>query len=238
DSRQAIAGRAPFAPGASGHNKGDERTSRGPLREPGGYFSFSRWNSSHELRSTQLCSSFPSSRTSHTAVPVSTIGRWSGAVLSSPLFLPVIRHREATRLPSSFWKVSTASNSRSVIVPMNRAAHSLNAALETTSTPPVVRTKSSTTNPSIASGSRTFQTAAQNSSTTLTESLLPIFALLAAPLRIRQARRLRSEGRDDPCTAIFVEPLEEAFGCVRVPRETGTADLAERQHDVVLDGEH
>jgi hypothetical protein len=44
-----------------------------------------------------------------------------------------------------------------------------NAALETKSTPPVVRTKSSTTNRSIASGSRAFRTAAQNPSTTLTD---------------------------------------------------------------------
>src|SRR5262249_22544217 len=131
-----------------------------------------------------------------------------------------------------------ASNSRSVIFPMNRAAHSLNAAFETTSTPPVVRTKSSTTNRSIAFGSRAFQTAAQNSSTTLTESLSLIFALLVVPSRIRPARRPRSEGRNDPGAAIFVEPLEETLDCVRVPRETGPADLAERQHDVVLDREH
>jgi hypothetical protein len=56
-------------------------------------------------------------------------------------------------------------------VPKNCVAHSLNLSLVTTSTPPVVMTKSSTTNLSIASGLRAFQTAAQKSSTILTEFL-------------------------------------------------------------------
>src|SRR6516162_1289532 len=47
----------------------------------------------------------------------------------------------------------------------------------------------------------------------------------------------RSECRDDPSVAILVELLEEALGCVRVPLEADAADLAEGQHDVVLDGE-
>src|SRR5262249_27094209 len=135
--------------------------------------------------------------------------------------------------PSSFWKVSTTSNSRSEIFPMNRTAHSLNAALETTSTPPVVRTKSSTTNRSIASGSRAFQTAAQNSSTILTASSLLILALPAAPSPIRPSWRPRSEVRDDPGATIFVEPLEEALCRVRMPREAGPADLASRDAGAV-----
>jgi hypothetical protein len=48
-------------------------------------------------------------------------------------------------------------------------------------TPPVIRAKSSTANRSIDSGSHDFQNAAQNSSTTRTESLFLRFALLAAP---------------------------------------------------------
>ena len=39
------------------------------------YFSFRRWNNSHEPRSTQLWSSLPSSRTAQTAVPVKSMGR-------------------------------------------------------------------------------------------------------------------------------------------------------------------
>jgi alpha-1,2-mannosyltransferase len=62
----------------------------------------SRWKSSHELRSTQLHNNFPSSRTAQTAVPVSSMGRWSGGRPMPPLFLPVIRHRDVTRLPSAF----------------------------------------------------------------------------------------------------------------------------------------
>lgn len=89
-----------------------EFVDRGPGSVPGrrdpasaqreGVREVSRWNSSHDARSTQLCSSFPSSRTAQTAVPVNEIGCWSAGLPKMPLFLPCTRHRDATRLPSWF----------------------------------------------------------------------------------------------------------------------------------------
>src|SRR5262245_17901473 len=88
---------------------------------------------------------------------------------SIPLFLPVTRQRDATRLPSSFWNVSMTSNLKSATCSKNSFTHSLNLSFETISMPPVVMMKSSTTNLSIASGLRAFQTAGQQSSTILSE---------------------------------------------------------------------
>jgi hypothetical protein len=106
--------------------------------------------------------------TSHAAT-LKAIGRWSARVPSTPLFLPQTRHSEAARLLSSFWNVSTTSNSKSETFARNCLILSLRAALEATSTPPVVRTKSSATNLSITSGLRPFQTAALNTSRISTE---------------------------------------------------------------------
>src|SRR5581483_11400502 len=68
---------------------------RSSSRDAALYFAFRRWNNSQELRSTQLCSSFPSSRTAQTAVPVKSIGRRSAGKPNIPLFLPVTRQRDA-----------------------------------------------------------------------------------------------------------------------------------------------
>jgi hypothetical protein len=45
----------------------------------------------------------------HTAVPVIAMSRLSGVVPRMPLFFPINSHRDATRLPSAFWKNSTTS---------------------------------------------------------------------------------------------------------------------------------
>ena len=54
--------------------------------------------------------------------------------------LPVTCQRDETQVLSSFWNVSTTSNSRSVTLSKNCFAHSLRLSFETTSTPPVVVT--------------------------------------------------------------------------------------------------
>src|SRR6476619_7316619 len=94
-----------------------------------------------------------------------------------PLFFPVTRHSEATRLPLSFWKVSITSNWKLWIFCRKPRTQAMKFSLPRISTPPVVMTKSSTMKFAAASGFCAFHTADQNSSTILTESMpLPLTA--------------------------------------------------------------
>lgn len=99
--------------------------------------------SAHVERSTQLCSSLPSGLTAHTAVPVKLMGCWSGMLPSTPLFLPVTRQRDATRVPSAFWKLSMTSKLKSLMRCRKPATQDLNFCLDAISTPSLVITKSS-----------------------------------------------------------------------------------------------
>ena len=72
-------------------------------------------------------SSIPSSRTAEIAVPVNSMGLPSGFVPKAPMFVPVIRHVDATWDPSRFSKESTTSNSRFPMAAPKPSARFLNA---------------------------------------------------------------------------------------------------------------
>src|SRR5262245_57243711 len=89
----------------------------------------------------------------------------------SPLLRPVTRQRDATRLPSWFWKVSTTWNSKSRTLAWNSFTQALNGSRPTMSRPPEVMTKSSCTRRSMASGfCGCFHTSRQKFSTIATLS--------------------------------------------------------------------
>src|ERR1700716_1652951 len=88
-----------------------------------------------------------------------------------PLLRPVTRQREATRLPSWFWNVSTTWNSKWRTLAWKSFTQALNASRPTMSRPPEVTTKSSCTRRSMASGfCGCFHTSRQKFSTIATLS--------------------------------------------------------------------